>query len=282
MFLQPPIRHVATVARQHLRLGKIGDWAVLVGIAEDELTRLQRRTRAGGGFLAGALHHRLRESVAEPEMVVGVVERWCRVEVEERQTPDAVGPRQQLVVLRDRAPALLVGAGEQDRDRVHVLTGQAADPAFGSGCAGVAEDVRAGCHSFAELVGKGGQRLLGHAERAKAIPRERQRDPAIRAIHGGLHIRRRLHLVEQLGQPRPATCGGVERQELVAPGDRRSAGQQDVLDVVELEHLLHLVEHVGEGSLQAQRLLDLIGGDVRILAVLEEAGEVVLAHELHE
>src|SRR6478752_7036583 len=169
-------------------------------------------------------------------MVVGVVERWCRVEVEERQTPDAIRPRQQLVVLRDRARALLVGAGEQDRDRVHFLSGQPADPAFGSGCAGVAEDVRAGCHSFAELVGKGGKRLLGHAERAKAIPRERQRDPAIRAIHTGLRIRRRLHLVKQLGQPRPATCGGVERQELVAPGDRRRAGQQDVLDVVELEH----------------------------------------------
>ena len=140
-------------------------------------------------------------------MVVGVVERRCRVEVEERQTPDAVGPREQLVVLRDGALALLVGAGEQDRDRVQVLSGQAADPAFGSGCAGVAEDVRAGRHPLAELVGKGGQRLLGHAERAKAIPRERQRDPAIRAIHGGLHIRRRLHLVQQLGQPRPATCG---------------------------------------------------------------------------
>ena len=236
MLLQPPIRHVTPVARQHLRLGKIGDRAVLVRIAEDELARFQRGTGAGGRFLAGALHHRLRQPVPEPEMVVGVVERRCRVEVEVGQTPDAVGSRQQLVVLGDRAPALLVGAGEQDRDRVQVLTGQAADPAFGSGRAGVAEDVRAGRHPLAELVGKGGKGLLGHAERAKAIPRERQRDPAIRAIHGGPHIRRRLHLVQQLGQPRPATCGGVERQELVAPGDRRSAGQQDVLDIVELKH----------------------------------------------
>ena len=46
--------------------------------------------------------------------------------------------------------------------------------------------------------------------------------------------------------------------------------------------LLHLVEHFGEGSLQAQRLLDLIRRHVWVLAVLEEAGEVVLAHELHE
>ena len=46
--------------------------------------------------------------------------------------------------------------------------------------------------------------------------------------------------------------------------------------------LLHLVEHVGERSLQAQRLLDLIRRHVWVLAVLQEAGEVVLAHELHE
>ncbi len=46
--------------------------------------------------------------------------------------------------------------------------------------------------------------------------------------------------------------------------------------------LLHLVEHVGERSLQAQRLLDLIRRHVRVLAVLQKAGEVVLAHELHE
>ena len=102
--------------------------------------------------------------------------------------------------------------------------------------AGVAEDVRAGRHALAELVGKGGQRLLGHAERAQAVPGERQRDPAIRAVHRGARVRGRLHLVQQLGQPRPAARGGVERQELVAPGDRRRAGQQDVLDVVELEH----------------------------------------------
>ena len=46
--------------------------------------------------------------------------------------------------------------------------------------------------------------------------------------------------------------------------------------------LLHLVEHVGERRLQAQRLLDLIRSHVWVLSVLQEAGEVVLAHELHE
>ena len=48
------------------------------------------------------------------------------------------------------------------------------------------------------------------------------------------------------------------------------------------KHLLHLVEHVGEGRLQPQRLLDLIGRDVGVLAVLQEARALVLANELDE
>ena len=95
--------------------------------------------------------------------------------------------------------------------------------------------------------------------------------------------------VEQFGQPRPAAGGVVERQELVAAGHRRGAGQQDVLNVVELKHQrtawrgsLHLVEHVGERRFQPQRLLDLVGRDVRVLAVLQEAGVLMLADELDE
>ena len=45
---------------------------------------------------------------------------------------------------------------------------------------------------------------------------------------------------------------------------------------------LHLVEHVGEGRLELERLLDLVGADVRILAVFQEARALVLANELDE
>src|SRR3954469_20051326 len=45
---------------------------------------------------------------------------------------------------------------------------------------------------------------------------------------------------------------------------------------------LHLVEHVGEGGLQRQRLLDLLGADKRILAVFEETRALVVANELDE
>ena len=87
-------------------------------------------------------------------MVVGVVERWCRVEVEVRQTARSVGPGEQLVVLLDGSSALLVGAREQDRDRVQVIAGQAADPVLGSVCAGVPEDVRARRHALRNSSGK--------------------------------------------------------------------------------------------------------------------------------
>ena len=71
---------------------------------------------------------------------------------------------------------------------------------------------------------------------------------------------------DQLGQPRPTPRRVAERQELVAPGHRGCAGQQDVLDIVELKHQraawcgsLHLVEHVGERRFEPQGLLDLVG-----------------------
>src|SRR5262245_178150 len=44
--------------------------------------------------------------------------------------------------------------------------------------------------------------------------------------------------------------------------------------------LLHLVERVGEGGFEPERLLDLVGGNVRILAVFQEARQLVLTEEL--
>jgi hypothetical protein len=45
---------------------------------------------------------------------------------------------------------------------------------------------------------------------------------------------------------------------------------------------LHLVEHVREGALQLQCLLDFTGRDVRIFAVLQETRALVVAEELDE
>ena len=45
---------------------------------------------------------------------------------------------------------------------------------------------------------------------------------------------------------------------------------------------LHLVEHVREGGLELQRLLNLVGTHIGIFAVFEEARAVVVADELDE
>jgi hypothetical protein len=45
---------------------------------------------------------------------------------------------------------------------------------------------------------------------------------------------------------------------------------------------LHLVEHVGERGLEPQRRLDLIGRDVRVLAVLQEARNMMVTDVLDE
>src|SRR5277367_597413 len=46
--------------------------------------------------------------------------------------------------------------------------------------------------------------------------------------------------------------------------------------------LLHLIEHIGECRLELERLFDFIGGDIRILAVFEEAWALVLTHKRDE
>src|SRR4051794_20740254 len=45
---------------------------------------------------------------------------------------------------------------------------------------------------------------------------------------------------------------------------------------------LHLVKHFRKGLLELQGLLDLVCRDVRILAIFQEAGTLMLANELDE
>ena len=236
MLLQAAVRHEAAVAGQDLGLRQVRDRPILIRVSEDELARFQRCARTRRGFLTRALHHRLRQPVAETEVVVGVVERRRRVQVEERQAADAVGAGEQLVVVVDGYPRLLVVAGEQDRDCVHIVAREAAHPVVRVIRARVSENIGARRHPFAELVGKTGQGLLGYAERAQPGPRERQRDPPSAFVHGFGCVGCGLHEVEQFRQPRSATGLCVERQKLIPPRDRGRSGQKDVLNVVEFEH----------------------------------------------
>ena len=113
------------------------DDAVLVGVAEDELARLQRRAGAGRRFLAASVDHRLREAVAIAKMVVRIIERRSRVEVERREDLDAGAPGDQLRVLRDAAVVLRLVPREEDDDGMQIGARHPADPVFGG--------VHAGC-----------------------------------------------------------------------------------------------------------------------------------------
>ena len=103
----------------------------------------------GVGSSPEPFDHRLGQPVPEAEVVVRVVERRRRVEIEERQLRTPSEPGHQLVVHSGGPRMLGVVAGEQDRDGVQVLTRQPADPVVRMGGPGVAEDVRAGRHALA-------------------------------------------------------------------------------------------------------------------------------------
>ena len=209
MLLQAAIGHVAAVAGKNFGLRQIGGRSVFVRVAEDEFTRLERRAGAGRRHLAGALDDRLREPVAIAEVVVCIVERRRRLQVQRREHLNAFAPRDELVVLRLAAPALGGIAGEQDRDGVKVRAGEASDPVVRMILSGVAEHLRAGDHALLELFGERGQRTLIHAKRAQAVPGEGHRHPALVLFDRSPHLRGRLHLFTNRRQPgrvRPRRC----------------------------------------------------------------------------
>src|SRR4029077_10064324 len=61
-----------------------------------------------------------------------------------------------------------------------------------------------------------------------------------------------------------------------------SIGQRGTVSQCAIPPSLHLVEHVREGSLKLQCLLDLVGTHIRILTVFQEAWALMLANELDE
>ena len=193
----------AAIARQHLRLGQIGR-PVLVGIAEDELARLQRRARPRRRLVTRSLDHRLRQPVPEPEVIVGVIERRRRVQIQYRQTAHTVAPGHQLVVHPGGPRMFSVVAREQDRDRMQVGARQPAHPIVRVGGPGIAQDVGPSRHALAKRLRERCQGFLGNPQRPQAVPRERQRDPPLACCPSRLAPRRRSR---PPGSARTATPG---------------------------------------------------------------------------
>ena len=99
---------IAAVAGQNFRLRQVGGRSVFVRVAEDELAWLERRAGAGRRYVAGAFDDRLREPVAIAEVVVRVIERRRRLQVQRREHLNAFALRDEFCVLRpDSARARL-------------------------------------------------------------------------------------------------------------------------------------------------------------------------------
>src|SRR5687768_14753635 len=60
----------------------------------------------------------------------------------------------------------------------------------------------------------------------------------------------------------------------ISLSDRRSSLPHD--------RLLHLVQHVGEGGFESQRLLDLVRRHIGVFAIFEEARALMVPDELDE
>src|SRR2546430_16687767 len=98
-----------------------------------------RRAGAGRRHFASALDDRLRAPVAVAEMVVRVVERRRRLQVQRREHLHALALRNEFVVLYLAATTLGSIAGEQDGDGVKVRAGEASHPVVRMILSGIAE-----------------------------------------------------------------------------------------------------------------------------------------------
>ena len=89
VLLEPPIGHEAAVSRENFGPRTVGCDPVFVGVAKDELARLQGLAASGRRFDAVSLDGRLRQPVAVAEMLMRVAERRNGLKVEHREDFDA-------------------------------------------------------------------------------------------------------------------------------------------------------------------------------------------------
>src|SRR5271154_5900056 len=102
-----------------------------------------------------------------------------------------------------------------------------------------------------KLLWKGRQGLFGHAERTQTVPGKGHCQPTLVQVDGSAHGLRGMHLVEDGSEPRSTAGRAAKGQELVPPSQRRCAGQQNMLYVVECEHCQFTAPW--SGMLRAQR-----------------------------
>ena len=169
-------------------------------------------------------------------MLVRVAKGRNGVKVENREDFDAGTTGDELLVLCDAAVVFRVVPRKENDDCVQVGAGKPTHPMLGRMRAGIAEHLRPRRHALLELLGKRGKRGLIQSKRAKPVPGEGRRHPALVLIDAAAHRRGRVNLLLDCRHPGAAARSITKRQKLVACRQRRGAGQQQVLDVVEFEH----------------------------------------------
>src|SRR5437588_4916347 len=112
-------------------------------------------------------------------MVVCVVERRRRLQVQRREHLHALTPGDELGVLGLATLALNDVAGKQNDYGMEVWIGEATDPVGGMIFSAVTEHLRAGDHALLELFRERCERCLVHTQSTQALPGEGHRHPAI-------------------------------------------------------------------------------------------------------
>src|SRR5439155_4941663 len=159
-------------------------------------------------------------------------------QVQRREHSDSFATPDEFFVLGLATRTLCCISRKKDNDRVKVWTRHVVHPVLGTICAGIAEYFRAGDHALPEFLWERAQRGVIYTQRAQAIPCECHRDPAFVLVDGLAHRLRGMHLFQNRRQPRPSACGVSKREKFIASCEGRRAGEQNVLNIVELEHTL--------------------------------------------
>ena len=178
MLLQATISHVAAIAGQNFRFWHISGRPLFIRVTEDEFARLERPPGAGCRHLSGAFYDRLGEPIAVAKVVVGIVERRCRLQVQRGEDLHPFAPSHEVGVFDLTATALGAVAGKQDSDGMKVGAGETADPVFRMVLFGVAEHHRARDHALPELFRERSECSFVHTERAQAVPGEGYASPS--------------------------------------------------------------------------------------------------------
>src|SRR5262245_10249620 len=232
VLLHLPIREKASVLRQDLGLQE-RDVAVLVRVPEEELSWLERSSGTRRRRDPHSVDFRLRHAIPISEMIVGVLERRRRLEIERRQRFDARKLRGILLMFLAAPLPLRRVAREQDHDCMKFRTGEAAHPMIGMVRARIAQHLRARRHALAELLRKRRERRLVDAQRSQAVERKSDGDPSRVERISRRHRAAAADAIDDPGEPRPSLIRLAEPEESVPRGERARSSQQEVLNVVQ-------------------------------------------------